>query len=661
MSNYTVYHLHSDYSLLDSCTKFEEYVDRAVELGQTAIASTEHGNIFNWVLKKMYCDKKGIKYIHGVEVYLTHKLFHNRKSFVENKENYYVEEVKQKVRDNYHTILLAKNYDGIKELNSLVSISYYPDNFYFKPRITFEDFLNVSDNIITTSACLASPIWSIKNSIDKYNQEIKDLENELSEVEFKINNLKLKNSVLVDKDIQLTLEKYEAKKSVYIFNINEIQKDINELQDYLDKIIKKYKYLEVQPHVNLESQKEFNKMLVEYHYKYNIPLVAGTDTHSINKYKAECRTILQTAKHIEFLEEDTCDLTYKTYEELYEMFVKQGVLTEDLIKEALENTNVIADSIEDFTLDVSFKYPILHSKEEDEQEFVNRCWERLDNKISSGVIDINKKPEYIDRVNEELKVFKKVGMLGFMLSMSDFIGEARNEGIPFGFARGSAAGSLCAYLTDINDVDPIIFDTNFARFCNEDRVESGDIDVDVPDEYRQKIFDKIINKIGRDKTARVFALGTNQSLGAIDDIGRALDINYKNKYGKSTKALQLEKKYILQTETDKNIRQQKVKEIQEKIKEYEDYNKSFVSPYSLDAISKVKEDFKNNPDKCKKEHKDICYYLDGLVGVNISQSIHPAGIVASPITLADNYGTMINDGEVVLQLNMDAAHECGLI
>lgn len=194
---------------------------------------------------------------------------------------------------------------------------------------------------------------------------------------------------------------------------------------------------------------------------------------------------------------------------------------------------------------------------------------------------------------------------------------------------------------------------------SKDRVEK--IDVDVPDEYRQLVFDKIINKIGRDKTARVFALGTNQSLGAIDDIGRALDIRYKNEHGKPIKPLQLEKKRILQTEKDKTIRQQKIKEIQEKIKEYEEYNKSLNSPYSLDIISKIKEEFKDNPDKCREEHKEICYYLDGLVGVNISQSIHPAGIVASPITLADNYGTMINDDEVVLQLNMDAAHEVGLI
>ena len=164
-NQYTVYHLHSDYSLLDSCTKFTDYVDKARELGQTAIASTEHGNIYNWIAKKMYCDKtqyicqdcgkiidknvtectdckstnlkqtiKPIKYIHGCEVYLTEKFFHTRN----NKDN--GEEEQYKVRDNYHTVLLAKNMDGLKELNSLVSSSSETDHFYYKPRISFDDF-----------------------------------------------------------------------------------------------------------------------------------------------------------------------------------------------------------------------------------------------------------------------------------------------------------------------------------------------------------------------------------------------------------------------------------------------------------------------------------------------------------------------------------------
>ena len=114
MKNYTAYHVHSELSLLDSCTNFKLYVDRAVELGQTAIAFTEHGNIYNWIEKKIYCNKKGLKYIHGVECYLTYSL-------------------DDKVRDNYHTILLARNYEGFKEINTLLGTSTQEDHFYYKP------------------------------------------------------------------------------------------------------------------------------------------------------------------------------------------------------------------------------------------------------------------------------------------------------------------------------------------------------------------------------------------------------------------------------------------------------------------------------------------------------------------------------------------------
>ena len=138
---------------------------------------------------------------------------------------------------------------------------------------------------------------------------------------------------------------------------------------------------------------------------------------------------------------------------------------------------------------------------------------------------------------------------------------------------------------------------------SKDRVEK--IDVDVPDEYRGIIFDKIIKKIGIEKTARVFAIGTNQDLGAIDDIGRALDIIYKDKNGKSTKELKIEKKRIIATETNKEIRQNKVAEINSKIKEYEEYNEKIDSPYSLSKIALIKEEYKKDQDKCKKDQAFI--------------------------------------------------------
>ena len=97
VSNYVCYHLHTEDSLLDSCTNYKLYIDKAAELGQTAICFTEHGNIYNNIEKKMYANKNGLKYMHGIEAYLTLSLEH-------------------KIRDNYHTILIAKNKEGIKVL-----------------------------------------------------------------------------------------------------------------------------------------------------------------------------------------------------------------------------------------------------------------------------------------------------------------------------------------------------------------------------------------------------------------------------------------------------------------------------------------------------------------------------------------------------------------
>lgn len=490
MPNYTLIHLHSDYSLLDSTTKFERYVDWAVEQGMTSIASSEHGVLYNWTSKKEYCDKKGIKYIHGVELYLTEKLYHTRMKVTENKDKTYQwNEVKQKQRDNYHIILLAKNYEGVKEINSLVSMANDDNHMYYKPRISFEEASKISDNVIMVSACLASPLWSWKRTVMDYKAEIESIKAEI--IQWQANKEKfiaeLNGETTVRKKkrkpelIEVDIQKCDDYLHNLIINTKNISADmeditfnINNKEQWFTKLFYRYDYLEVQPHVNSNDQKEFNRWLLNMSKTYHKPIVCGTDTHSFDSYAAECRTIMQIAKGIEFLEEDTFDLTLKTYDELVQMFREQGVLSEEEIEIALSNTNVIADSVEDFELDKSFKYPISKSKEEDEKEFVNRCWVRLDQKIEQGIIDKSRRQEYVDRINEELTVFKKVGMLGFMLSMSDFIGDARNDGIPFGAGRGSAVGSCCAYITDITDVDPLVWHTIFSRFCNENRVEAGD-------------------------------------------------------------------------------------------------------------------------------------------------------------------------------------------
>lgn len=602
MQNYTVYHLHTELSLLDSCTNFKLYVDRAKELGQTAICFTEHGNCYNWIEKKEYCEEQGIKYLHGVEAYLTKELYeypevpdewyeaHLGCDEKETQEELskFLEENKKKVRDNYHTVLIAKNYDGVKEINALLDNSTQEDHFYYKNRITFDEFKNISDNVIKISACLASPL--------------------------------------------------------------------NKLRD--ESLIQYYDYLEVQPHINSEEQKEYNQWLYQMSIKYNKPLIAGTDTHSLNKYKAECRSILQKAKHIIFTNEDEFDLTYKSYDELVQMFKAQNSLPEKVYLEAIENTNRMANSVETFVLDKSFKYAKCY--DDDEAVLKQRVNEGYRDKLRRGVI--KKNPQYAVNVKEEFRVFKKIGMLGFMLFMSDLVRWCWANGIPIGYCRGSVGGSTIAYLTDIIDVDPIVWHTVFSRFANEDRKELGDIDIDISPTQRHLVYEHIIDSFGLDYTAYILAIGTVSDKGTIDEIGRALS----DKWTQNNIEYQAEYKRICDIieELSKNSDANSMYGLWETeefgYKRLREIEQSAANPYSLDNIARIKKEYEEDPDGTKKKYPDIFYYFEGLLNTAISQSMHPAGIIVSPITLPDNYGTFWADGKRILQINMEECHEVSL-
>lgn len=598
MKNYTTYHLHTEVSLLDSCTNFKLYVDKAKEFGQEAICFTEHGNVYNWIEKKMYCKEQGIKYLHGVECYLTEKLYEYPeipdewfegnlgRDPKEVQEEYaeLLEAGKKKIRDNYHTILIAKNYTGFQELNTLIDLSTQEDHFYYKPRLTFDEFKNISDNIIKISACLASPL--------------------------------------------------------------------NKLRD--ESLIQYYDYLEIQPHIHSDDQKEYNKWLYAMSLKHNKPLIAGTDTHNLNKYKAECRSILQKAKHIVFTNEDEFDLTYKSYDELVEMFRRQDSLPEEVYLTAIENTNVMAASVEEFELDTSFKYPKLYDDEE--KVFKQRINQMYNAKLKQGVIKNN--PRYIQQIREEMRVFKKIGMVGFMLFMSELICWCWENGIPIGPCRGSVGGSVIAYITDIIDVDPIVWNTVFSRFCNEHRTEIGDIDVDISPTQRHLVYEHIIDKFGADKTAYILAIGTISDKGTIDEIGRALsekwidnNVDYQKECEELNKKLLAAKGNLLEEDAVQRQMADRFHQVRDGAE----------NPYSLDNIARIKKEYEENPDATRQKYPDIFYYFDGLVNTAISQSMHPAGIVVAPLTLPDNYGTFWQDGKRIMMINMEEIHEVSLV
>lgn len=550
-----MYHCHSEYSLLDSCTKYQEYVDLAVKNGSRALSISEHGKPLNWTEKWAACKKAGIRYIHSVEIYLT-------------------ETLDEKVRDNYHTVLMARNMDGVRELNTLVSKSCDKDHFYYTNRISFDEFLAISDNIISTSACLASPLNKLPDTHPRYME-----------------------------------------------------------------LARKYDFLEVQAHHHPE-QVAFNRRLANLSREIGTPLIAGTDTHSSTPYKAECRSALLSAKHKSYGDEDAFDLTYKTYDELVEMFKTQGTLSEEEYMGAISNTNLLYDMTEDIELDTSIKYPILYgSREADSQMFIETVERKFQEKLESGVIPREQEAAFRSAIDEEMRVFQKLQMDGFMLSMSELICWCKSQGMAIGTARGSVGGSRVAYVADIIDLNPEVWHTVFSRFCNEDRKEIGDIDIDCVESDRPAIFQYITDRFGEDKTARVASFGTMQAKGVLDDVGRYL----AQKWAKT-------------------------------------HNDAENNPWSLQNIAKIKDGLSSTINEiyarttdenerkqllmesdaykaAAKKYPDLFYFFDGLITTKISQSVHPAGMVISPITLVDNFGVFDKDNDNCLMLDMENIHD----
>lgn len=659
-NNYIVYHLHTENSLLDSCTNYKLYVDKAVELGQNAIAFTEHGNIYNWIEKKMYVNSKGLKYIHGVEVYLTAQL-------------------EPKIRDNYHSILLAKNYEGVKEINLLVGKATDKDHMYYKPRLSFEEFFNISDNVIKISACLASPLAKYPSSVNDIYHNIEELnkerEDELAYIHLHSTEKDYEeyyNSFGEVSIEQATHFKYWETERIkecnhtYDKKITELKLQIEKAKENYQKLLQTYDYYEIQPHVKSEEQIRYNQALYKAAQKYHKPLIVGTDTHSINQYKAECRSILQKAKHIEFTNEDEFDLTYKSYDELVEMFKQQHSLPMDVILEAIENTNRMADSVEDFILDTSVKYPKLYDNEE--VVLKKRILDKLKEKVNKGIIDKKDLPKYKANIVEEMRVFKKINMVGFMLFMSELVCWCWDNGIPIGFCRGSVGGSTIAYITDIIDVDPVKWNTIFSRFANEDREEVGDIDIDIAPDQRDLVYQHIIDSFGLDKTAYILAIGTVSDKGTIDEIGRALDLpldevaHIKELYSMYKDEIDVTAKRIKEIENMSEFESLKGKKKDNFDKETQTFEHNLLGEY--ESILKKNEIAKENMENLKtKQYPNIFYYFDGLNGTAVSQSYHPAGIVVSPITLPDNFGVFYNnEGKHIMYINMEEIHDgAGLV
>ena len=514
--NYVPYHVHSMLSNgvtnIDSITDFHEYIDVAKKLGMKAFGFSEHGCTFAWLKKKEYIESCGMKYIHAVEAYLTAD----------------DELCDHKTRDNYHVVLIAKNYDGVKELNKLVSKSFTRNDFhfYYVPRIGIKELLKTSNNIIVTSACLGG----VLPSDDPYCKELF--------LEFLIRN-------------------------------------------------KDRCFLEIQHH-NCEDQIEYNKCLYQLHQDFGIRLIAGTDTHALNNEHMDGRSLLQVAKGVHFENEDDWDLTFKSLDELISAYKKQNTLPIDVIYEAINNTNAMADMVEEFQLDYSPKYPKLY----DDSDTVFK------KKINEGVISrgINKYPnyksDYLPRIRYEYDVYKKNGAIDFMLLEENYKSAMRKQGIKYGYSRGSVSGSVIAYLLYITEIDSVKYNLNFERFMNTERVSLADVDTDWYSEDRKYVKDYLYSKEGL-YCCDIVTFNTIALKGAIDDVCRGL-----NRRG---------------------------------------------GEFNADEIKNLCE---TNEELARKKYPKVFKYVDMVNGCVVSVGNHPAGCVISPVPVDEWFGTFTTSTNV---------------
>lgn len=527
MKNYVPMHLHSMLSNgvtnIDSITNFRDYVDQAKKYGMKSMCFTEHGSIFEWLHKKEAIEKAGMKYIHGVEAYIT-------------------ESIEENVRDNYHCILIARNYDGFLELNQLVSKSFNratvkvvddKSRFYYTPRITYDELENTSDNIIISTACLGGILHK-------------------------------GNDVIRNRFICFLMR-----------NKNRC-------------------FLEIQHH-DVKEQKEYNQYLYKLHTEIDVPLIAGTDTHDLNNLHTEGRKILQKSKKVFFPDEDSWDKTFKSYDQLVAAFQKQNSLPIEIIIEAIENTNRLADMIEEFSIDRSYKYPHLW------EDSMGTFRKKIEDGIKyRGVDKYTNYQEYIDRIEYEIKAYIHNGAIDFMLLMEDIITWCRNNDILVGYGRGSVNGSVIAWLLGITEMDSIKHNLNFDRFMNVERVSLSDIDTDFPPSRIEDVKQYIFNKTGL-YCCDIITFNTVADKGAIRDVGRALEIPLSE----------------VNTICD-----------------------------SVD----VEELYQKN----RAKYKELFKYVDLVKGTIVSVGSHPCGCVVAPFSVTNRIGTFTTSTSnyPISQINM---------
>ena len=517
MEDFVHLHVHTHYSILDGQSKVPYLVDKAIKNGMRGMALTDHGVMYGIKELADYCasvNKKRkaeglepFKPIFGCEMYVAHHHKEDR-----NKE--------AGDGSGYHLIVLAKNYQGYKNLIQLVSRSWV-DGYYYRPRTDRDDLEKYHEGLIVCSACLGGEIPQkiMKGDISAAREAVEWYHR------------------LFGDDFYLELQRHEVTDPTLRAN------------------------REVFP-----WQQKVNQVLQDFSKEYGIKLICTNDCHFEDKETAEAHDhllCLSTGKDLD----DPSRMVY-TKQEWFKTREEMNVVFAD-IPEALRNTTEILDKVEFYSIDhgpIMPCFPIPESFGTEEQWRKKFTEEELFHEFTSdengeNSLPADKAKDVIERlggydkiyrikfeadylaklaydgarkcygdpvpenvkehINFEVHVMKTMGFPGYFLIVQDFISAAREElGVWVGPGRGSAAGSVVAYCLGITKIDPLKYDLLFERFLNPDRVNLPDIDTDFDDDGRGKVLRWVMDKYGVENCAHIITYSSMAMRNSIADVAR---------------------------------------------------------------------------------------------------------------------------------------------
>jgi DNA polymerase-3 subunit alpha len=457
MSEFIHLHNHSHYSILDGITKIKDLAVKTSEFGQPSVALTDHGNMFGAMEFNKECKAAGVHPIYGAELYIA-----PGSRFEKIKDEKY-----------YHIVLLARDYEGYKNLLLLTSLGYI-EGFYSKPRIDRDLLQEHSKGLVMLTACLSGEIPHL---------------------------------ILAGKD----KEAYDA------------------AGWYLDLFGKENFYLEVQNH-RMPEEIAVTAKMVEIASKTGIGLVATNDSHYIGRDDSKLQEIAFAIRDKKTLKDDkrfkfvNDEFYYKSPDEMIKLFFD--------LPEAVKNTMKIAEMCI-FDLKFSKHLPVYSLPQ---GETAHSVLEKLSMEGLHKRFKAQVPSEYSERIGMELELIKTMGFSNYFLIVSDFVRFAKEKGILVGPGRGSAAGSLISYSLSITDIDPLKYNLLFERFLNPERISMPDIDVDFQDDRRDEVKEYIRMKYGYDKTADIITFGVLKSRASLKDVGRVMEIPLE-KVNKLTKLI----------------------------------------------------------------------------------------------------------------------------